>query len=291
VPIALFVVLALAGLLLVPISGGELLSQFPLLRSTLQNAAHPLVFIVTAVALSAMQRYGRDTGRPPYLAYLVTVCVTLGLGLATEAAQVLQGRDATLEDFINDQLGAGIVLSLYARRDPAFARKPSNWRALVGYAGLTCAVLAGLPLLHTAAAYTHRHWALPVVWQSNSAFDQSFMNETIRDYPALSIDEVYPNWQTYRELKIELRNLSSTTVSVTVRAHDRSHDNSHEDRYNEVFALPATSQRTLHIPLDRIRDAPRGRKMDLRHMQGVVVFRDGSDQYRKVQVDEVRLIR
>jgi hypothetical protein len=269
-------VLVLAGLVLLPVPAIGWLKRYPLLSHDVENAAHPLIFAAIALLVLRIARpWCERTHRPPGLCYAISLGTALLLGAATETAQLFEvARDASLEDLVNDVLGAGFALSLYARRSIVAA---------------LCALLIGLPLAWTGAAYLHRQAELPRLWNRKSLLDRPFFSEHDGDYPGMGLEEPWPDWSGYRELQIDVSNRTRERVNVYLLVHDRQHHFVYQDRYNEEFTLPAASRQTLHVPIQRIENAPAGRKMDLRQIAGVVVFRAREDLAREVVVEEIRL--
>jgi hypothetical protein len=213
------------------------------------------------------------------------------LGATTELAQLLEARDCSLEDLLNDVLGATFAACIHAwvcrRGDPAQIGKR---RGLLVVATL-CAILIGLPLVWAAAAYLHRQSQLPLLWRADARLDRYFSSDNGLDYPGTAIDEPWPDWSGYRELAVTVSNNAPAPVHVVLRVHDRQHDFSLSDRYNQSFDLLPASEQTLRVPISQIEHAPRGRLMNLRRIAGVILFRAKEDSGNEVVLQEIRLVR
>ena len=141
-------ILVLAGLILVPPPPVPFLVPYPHSYEVVENCAHPLIFaLVGLIVIGRLRPWCRRTGRPAWLPYAAALGTAAVLGAATEITQLFIHRDCSLEDFINDLLGAGFAASAHAwvilRGQPA---KPST-RPLLLTLSAACAVLIGLPLL------------------------------------------------------------------------------------------------------------------------------------------------
>ena len=56
--------------------------------------------------------------------------------------------------------------------------------------------------------------------------------------------------------------MGNQTLDLNIRVHDREHNDAYTDRFNELFSLNAGAHE-LRISLSDLRNAPRGRKMDM----------------------------
>lgn len=286
---SLLAVLMLAALVLFPVPAMPLLAPYPHLSQVVENAAHPLIFALMALLVLGLARpWCRRVGQREAAAYAVALGVALLLGASTELLQLLEARDGSWEDLLNDGLGAGFALSVRAWRDRS--RGGTTHYRLVAAAAV-CLTLILLPLVWAGTAYLHRYEALPRLWQSQNTLDGYFSQDNGPDYPGLDLEEPFPDWSSYRTLEVVVVNRSAAPVHLMLRVHDRTHTLAFDDRYNEGFAIAAQSRQTLVVPLDRIEHAPKGRLLDLRHIAGVIVFRSREDGDRDVAVEEIRLRR
>jgi VanZ family protein len=273
--------LAVIALLLAPLPLDAAQSRWPALVYETENLCHALVMALLAHATFRLLRLRQPA--PARSPYAIVLTLAAAFGLATEIVQRFVGRDSSWIDVGNDVLGASLVLLLHARREYG--------SRLAGLAAVATALLATGPFLWTLAAYAHRSVQAPVVWSSDSRLFQRFSEWREGMYPGLTINEPLIDWSSYRTLAVTLRNKRDVASPVTLRVHDGPHNNAHTDRYNRTFALPATSTQTLHIPLDEIRLAPRGREMDMRAIRGVMLFQAAANQPPFFSVDSIRLER
>lgn len=271
VPRHLWWVLPATVLLLVPLPFGALAQRWPSLVDVFQNAAHvPLFAAVTLLAGAVLDRYAPVTG---YRNLLLAMAFAIGFGGLTEYAQAQLGRDSSWLDLGNDAVGAGIaVLYRLARDSRTRQRTALRGAAIAGI--LALGLLAAAPPGWTVAAYIARWHSAPVLWHEDSRLLRHFSPAQRWASPVLHLAEVPPDWRHVANLEIDATNLSREPLALTVRVHDALHDQRHEDRYNETFELQPGERRALVIPVERIRDAPEGRQMDLSRMRGMAVFQN-----------------
>jgi hypothetical protein len=110
-------------------------------------------------------------------------------------------------------------------------------------------------------------------------------------WPGLSLEEAWPDWRAYSTLAIDLSNPGTQALSVFVRIDDRRTDPHYRDRYNQQFELAPMSRMVIRIPVSEIEAAPTGSKMDLAHIQRIMLFEDGSKPTYTFNLNAMRLER
>ena len=90
---------------------------------------------------------------------------------------------------------------------------------------------------------------------------------------------------------IDLSDTGTQAFSVFVRVDDRRPDPQYKDRYNQTFQLAPLSRRVIRIPVAEIESAPNGSKIDLAHMQSIILFEDGSGPTHPFYLNSLRLER
>lgn len=100
------------------------------------------------------------------------------------------------------------------------------------------------------------------------------------------------DWSQYRALQFQIYNPQPEPFSFYFRIHDQLHwgnNSRYSDRFNtSLVARPGWTQ--MEIPLSEVVEAPKGRKMDLTKIAGVILFVDRLEQSRTFYLDEVKLI-
>jgi hypothetical protein len=173
---------------------------------------------------------------------------------------------------------------------------------------LLSGALIVLPTALTTAAYVQRALRLPQLVQLDSVLGRHFLVATEAHFvattegglrvqpergrwPGLSLEEVWPDWRAYSTLVIDVSNASDRAFPIAVRIDDRRPDPRQEDRYNQHFELAPLSRRVIRIPVAEIESAPTGSKLDLAHIQRIVLFEDGSKPTQSFYLNSLRLER
>ncbi len=168
-----------------------------------------------------------------------------------------------------------------------------------------------------AIAYLQRNAAFPVLCDFEGAWEGKFVH--VRDaeleigfapagwgreasdnvaritfepavYPALLINEPFPDWRGYDRLVVEVYSELDSTVSLVLRIDDVLHDNAYSDRFNRRLVIEPGVNR-ISIPLADVERAPRARKMDMGRVRNVVLFAVRPAKAFSVWVDGVRVER
>ena len=257
----------------------------------LKNAGHAVVFGV--IALLTLALIGARSPR----AYALALIVTLLLGIASEAAQILRpDRDASLADWFRDAAGAVACLCLAAIWQGTAAR-PATRLALFATAML-CAVAVARPVFATWQDYRNRDAAFPVLCCTGEGWDRRFLRTNFADlivdppappgvpdgfrridfqpsaWPGVVIHEVYPDWNGYAALAFEVHVQAEMPTRLVLRVDDRDHDGrDYRDRLDRGLPIRPGLNR-FHVALRDIEEAPKTRRMDLRRMDKVFLFAD-----------------
>jgi hypothetical protein len=129
------------------------------------------------------------------------------------------------------------------------------------------------------------------VWQEKSSGDVAGAI-TLRKgrWPGIEFHDLWPNWESYSELGIEIENPGPDVLSINIRVDDQEHRRSlrFDDRFNKMVELPPGRQ-SIHIKLTDIRDAPVARQMNLRKIDGVWIFASNEEAGKQFILHEIRL--
>lgn len=290
----------------------------PLILHTLQKLAHPSVFGVISISALILLRQRASPGRAAWIDYLLAMLIAILIGGATEIGQIFTHRDPALKDVGLDARGAACALSLAAAFD--IRCRPARFaRTLRGALLVVAIALAGViltPLAWSIAGYANRSHRFPVLFVPDNRLDVFFVSVpggpvervqlpagfarhtgemtlrvpmTARTYPGVSLDEPSPDWRGFQTLVIDVTNPSRIDLDLVIRVHDRQHAGGFDDRFNADLRVPARQRQTFEFPLSVIESAPRGRRMDLAHITGVMLFHVGPGGTREFWLDKVEL--
>ena len=107
-------------------------------------------------------------------------------------------------------------------------------------------------------------------------------------YPGISMIEPYPDWSAYNELKMVVYSELLRPNNLVLRVNDYHHDQTYEDRFNKVLTIDR-GMNYIHIPLEEIRKAPSGRKMDMKNISEVIFFSAVPAEGLYLYVSDIRL--
>jgi hypothetical protein len=106
--------------------------------------------------------------------------------------------------------------------------------------------------------------------------------------PGLAPNLKTNDWQGYESFKFDAFNPLDKEVRVTVRIDDRGDNPDYADRYNHGFILiPGWNK--LDIPLNDLITSGTDRKLDLKNIQGLVIFMVSPSEKVTIYVDYIRL--
>ncbi len=266
-----------------------------------QNSCHAPLFGLTAVVLVWFFHLVFERIRH-WLHYLFALGVTAGIGMTTEIIQAFIGRDADLNDFYRDVVGAWSMLLLFALVDPFFNEEE---RAGVRRRATAFLMIAGvslfgvfLPTLDWGIASLYRTAHLPVLCDFDSRWGRKFVfvNDAhkefapwppaassqpddlalkltfwSREYPTFALEECHPDWTAYDSLIFSIYSPLSDSTVIATRIHDSHHDERYADRFNGVLVVhPGVNRYAL--PLSHVKNGPADRELDMRHIASFKLF-------------------
>lgn len=270
---------------------------------TLHNSAHAPIFgCVALLSLFMVRARPRLATLSPAKQYALALVVALFLGLLTELLQIPTGRDASLQDALNDSIGAVALLGVFAVFDERVRLAPHGRAVQVVAAliGVGALAVAAAPVTRAAIKYQQRDQRFPVLADFTERYDRYFILQQRAEfspapmpsrwagkageramhvrllggpYPGMDFIELPPDWSGYSTLAIDLTNPTEFGLQFVVRVHDAAHDHQFIDRFNRRLELPPGTRRVFRISLQEIAAAPRTRALDLRQIAGMIIFR------------------
>jgi VanZ family protein len=269
---------------------------------TIENAGHTPLFMLLTLGVLLILRNDFMLQGPKL--YVVSGLIGVFSGFLTEVIQKPLRRDASWEDVIADALGVMLAVGLFA----FFDRRPTAPRAF-RYASLVvalvCSAIYLAPLVRMARAYLHRDGQFPVLVDFRSEVELAWIvgyginRAIVRDaldvefsadeFPGVSFHEPSPDWRGFRTLVIDIENPDADPLAVTVRVNDFGRGRFFNDRFNRSFQVDALQRRTIRIPIEDIRNGPRGRHMDISRISDITVFRSVREGARHMRIYSVRL--
>jgi len=269
---------------------------------TIENAGHlPVFFLVTIGLLVVLRNDFKFEGAR---LYALAGMIGAGLGFLSEVMQRPLARDASWEDVFSDCVGAACALAVYALFDRRSRLSRATWLVALVTA-LASVAFYVTPLVRMGVAYVHRNGQFPVLadfsspvepfWTVGYGTNRSRKGDALEvefvggPWPGVSLHEPIADWSRYRTLLIDVENPDSEKLDVTVRVHDRGHWQIYSDRFNRHFELAPGERRTLRIALADVARAPKGRRMNMREISNIALFRDTPGGARHMRIYTLRL--
>lgn len=307
------IAILLVTVVLAPVSGSTRWMR------TLQDSAHGPVFgCIALLALGILRTRPRFESQAPWRQYLIALGVAALLGVASELAQIPVGRDASFADVRHDLLGALAFLAVASVFDRRLHRAAQRHVARVGIflvAACALGVLAA-PMARAVVEYQRRDASFPVIADFSHRFDRYFVSQNVTAieaaglpppwstranesamrvtflagaYPGIDFFELLPDWSAYSTLALDLTNPTSSPLVLTLLVLDADHDYELEDRYTGSVIVPASTRRVTRVALADIEAGPPQRRIDLRRIDRVVLFRDQACEAGEMYVSRVWL--
>jgi hypothetical protein len=275
---------------------------------TFYDSAHIPIFGVIAISVMYMTPPAWDRWRR----FLVSLAAVTLLAMLSELAQLPTSRDASLRDFASDMLGGigFMCVAMGLSRNPSVLGKRRLYILLVGMASIA---LPLAPLVAVSASYIERAQALPDLIRFDSRYSELLFRmqtaELIRtkepmsgrvsavillgdgQWPGISFTDIWPNWEAYDALEVDIENPEATTLPISIRIHDRDHrhNRTFDDRFNRRIDL-APGRQVLEIDLEEIREAPSGRKMNMAEIDEVILFSTRKQAGRRFVLHDLSLV-
>ena len=287
-----------------------------LLWCELQNFGHtPLFGCIAVLCLYLLRQTDYFKHRHPLKMYFYAAMIALGLGAGIELIQLFTPRTASVIDFLRDALGIFSVLSVCIALDLRRQADKKHIKTIIWQAGLYLVALLLLvaslfPLLPVSIAYWQRNQAFPVIINFSKPWSEVFLHKqhvhmSIVDTPArlqtlngrkiaemkfdktgryqgIAIIDPYPDWSAYHHLSVKVYLLATSSIYLVLRISDQQHNQEYTDRYNHAYELkPGWNH--LQVSLDKVKRAPAGRLMNMRHIHKLMLFRINAGLGRQMQ--------
>jgi len=274
--------------------------------SQLNNPVHIVFFALLALALTNILKFRRlQFARQS----LLIIIIAGGLGGMIELLQPFFARTASWRDMGINMLGALAGLYLLAERPKI--------QKIYLLKGVQIFVIAGLSyflLLEPVATIWDMNSAkrqFPILGDFESQFESWRWTNGKRDrslarhgkaslrvqlgselYPGTTLLRSFGNWESHNSFGISIYNPEIHSINITISIRDSQHDKNRKgfgDRYDETFAI-YSGWNDIIIPLDKISNAPKERKLSLNKISSIVIF----CTQRKTMyfnIDHVRIIK
>ena len=239
--------------------------------------------------------------------------LALVLGALVEVLQMLNtGRSVDVADVLRNQVGCLLACAFFIRPRP-FALA-SMQRGFQGVVAVLLVVMAW-PLCRSLIDEHLAARQFPVLADFETPFEHSRWNSSdqLREeraivrhgqksvrvqlstnkFSGIALFYFPSDWRGYTTLHCSVYNPESTRFVLYGRIHDTHHkqnDRAFHDRFNQQFIVEP-GWNDLEIALDKVREAPKGRTMDMANIEGFGLFVVQQPQALFFYLDHVYLSR
>jgi hypothetical protein len=284
----------------------------------LTDSAHAPASAVIAACFFSWRR-AAATPRSLMHHWIVSLALTVTLGVLIEIMQYFIGRDAELDDVIMDALGAlagtSICVLATARRGP---KQTQPW---LSSAALTIALLTTFvvawPVLVMAKAYVDRDARFPVLMDADAFTGTYFLTpywiEVSRaPLPApfrtgqishhsyrvrlnsdshwgLALSELPPDWRKFTMLTIDIVNPTASHLALAVRIFSDPHGLVGRPGFIAYHATSQVGAFRWRIPLSQLNQATGKQHVDLSQLRGMVIHGTSENRAREFYLVKVRV--
>lgn len=274
------------------------------------DLGHILYFLVFTCWLHRWLRVWKDE-TATLVEFLLVFFLALFTGFAVEFLQMLGGnRSPDMEDVLRNQLGCLIAY--------AFIIRPLAWtslrlRRLMQVVVSLALLAAAWPLTRAVIDEYRAEQQFPVLADFETSFERYRWNNSnqLREessivrhghkavrvqlstnkFSGIALFYFPPDWRGFHELRFSVYNPKNTQLFLNGRIHDghhKKHENEFSDRYNQQFVLEP-GWNDLAISLDKVKAAPKGRTMDMEHIEGFGLFVIQQSHPQVIYLDHVYL--
>lgn len=276
------------------------------------DLGHILFFL--AFSLLLHKHIGKHGGsRSPFLSFFAIFILVLVIGFLVEFLQTFTGnRSPDMGDVSRNQLGCLLTYALFVR-PPLWesGRVQLVFRVVV----LVLLAVAVWPLLRSVMDEWQAARDFPVLSDFETPFEryrwvntQQLREEgaivrhgrksvrvqlSVAQFSGIHLFYFPHDWRGYRTLHCSVFNPQKEGFVINARIHDsrhKEHKMEFNDRYNQQFSL-GHGWNDLVISLEKVKNAPKDRTMDMEHIEGFGVFVVQQPQPTVLYLDHVYLAR
>ncbi len=274
------------------------------------DLGHILYFSLGSCLLRSYLRKLNAARSLPRLFFLTFISVLL-VGSAIEVLQMFcDGRSPDIFDVLRDQLGCLTAFAFFIR--PVLFGKQWQQHLFRGIVLILLAI-AVWPLSRSLLDEYLAAKQFPVLADFETPFeryrwvDMQFLSEetgevrhgkkaarlqlSTAQYSGISLFHFPGDWQGYQTLRFSVYNPKTANLVLNCRIHDVHHKEHHlayEDRFNQQFTLHQ-GWNDLVVPLEKVKNAPRERAMDMQHIERFGLFVMQQPSPLEIYLDHVHL--
>jgi VanZ family protein len=273
--------------------------------SALWNLGHIVFFL----ALTVLFLKRRDLSAENWRSSIIIAIVIVLLGVLIEWLQAGFNRTPDLNDTIKNVTGVMIALFFIL---PIKTLLPKHPRLLLQSITILLIGIQIVPAIRAFADETIARSQFPVLsdfetpfeidrWKGDSmTIDRRLQRSgkasmrvdlNTNQYSGIALVHFPENWKGYEQVEFSAYNPATEPLSITCRIHDTQHSmgvQAYSDRFNRGFVLDR-GWNTISISLNDVKNAPKGRQMDMSRIHGLGIFATQLPHARTMYIDDVKL--
>lgn len=257
------------------------------------DLGHILYFLILSCWLAGLLRR-KNAERSLCSIFLLTLLIVFCAGFSVEVLQMSRsGRSPDVFDLLRNQLGCLAAFAFFIQ-PPPFTRQ---WQQIL-FRGIVLILLA-ITIWPLSRSLIDEHLAgkqFPVLADFETPFERyRWVNvqqmrgqrERVRHgeqamrvqlstakYSGVSLFYFPGDWRGYQTLHCSVYNPQAASLVLNIRIHDALHKeqgSEFSDRFNQQFTLQQ-GWNDLVISLEKVKNAPKGRAMEMEHIEGFGLF-------------------
>ncbi len=244
--------------------------------------------------------------------WILSLLITLVLGLSVELVQYFSGRFADLDDLSRNFCGALLVLAFLPDSMNFSSKTP---KAVIRFLVLGFGVFHLSPLAIALSDEVAARQQFPVLSDFSRPFEidrwsgdadltvvsgfagkpgrQLKIDLGTQTYSGTGMDNLHADWLGYKSLNLEIYHPDSRPLFVTFKVYDEQHRSEqsrflYSDRFNHKYQLE-TGWNNIKLGLEDLQQAPKTRKMDMSQIASVSFFSMHLKQPLTIYLDRVYL--
>jgi hypothetical protein len=275
------------------------------------DLGHVLFFLLLSLWLHGRLRKKKSAGGSSFRFFLSIFTVVFFIGLLVELLQALtSGRSPDMIDVLRNQLGCLMAFAFVIR--PSFFGDSGTLNLFRGLV-LVLLAIAAWPLSRSLIDEYHAARQFPVLSDFETPFERSRWvhvdqlreeSEIVRHgrksvrvqlstakFSGIALFYFPRDWRGYQTLRCSVYNPQAAGLVLNSRIHDihhKEHNMEFSDRFNQQFTLEH-GWNDLVISLERVKNAPRGRSMNMERIEGFGLFVIQQPQAQLLYLDHVYL--
>ncbi|MGD9946845.1 MAG: VanZ family protein [Desulfobulbus sp.] len=277
------------------------------------DLGHILFFAIATVWV--FRRVREKVERWPFLRlFLSFFAAVLIVGVLIEFLQsFISGRLPDVMDVLRNQLGCLIAFSWCIR--PIQRNNSLTLHALFRGSSLLLFLVAVWPLTRAIIDESLATHQFPVLADFETPFERyRLINErqmqkettlvrhgknamrvrlSTAKYSGVALFYFPGNWQGYNSLHYSVYNTQLKPLALNLRINDvehKQHGSEFADRFNKRFSLQP-GWNDLVVDLNQVRNAPKDRRMDMEHIEGLGLFVVQQAKPMEIIIDHIFLAR